>query len=127
MPTSSLPLDIKNLLTDHIESVAHLEVLFLFFNNPLTTWTAASLSKELRSSESSATKYLHLLSASGFIKTSGNENSFIYSPKDETLADDVRKLHEAFQQKPVAVISFLYEKPVDRLKGFADAFKIKKD
>ncbi len=55
------------------------------------------------------------------------KGEFSYAPSDEKIAQDVQKLYSIYQERPVAVISYLYEKPVDRLKGFADAFKIKKD
>lgn len=126
MATSSLPLDIKELLTEHIESVAQLEVLFLFYSDPSKAWSCASLSRELRSNETSAAKQIALLSHVGFVINT-SENYYIYSPKSEKLASDVQKLHQAFVQKQVAVIAYLYEKPKDKLKGFADAFKIKKD
>lgn len=126
MATSSLPLDIKNLLTECIESVSQLEALFAFYKTPGEQWTVASLSKELRSNETSAARQIMHLVKFGFIKQI-DEQHFIYSPSTDKLSADVENLHRTFQEKSVAVIAYLYEKPTDKLKGFADAFKIKKD
>ena len=126
MPTSSLPLDVKDILTNHIESVAQLEVLFLFLKNKETKWSVSQISKELRSSDASAAKQVTLLLRSGFIKAA-EDNCYVYSPVTEKIRDSVDNLYDVFQIKQVAVISFLYDKPNDKLKGFADAFKLRKD
>jgi predicted transcriptional regulator len=106
--------------------VAQLEVLFLFLKNIETNWSVPQISKELRSSDASAAKQIILLVRSGFIKAVDDEH-YVYSPNTEKLRDSIEKLYEVFQVKQVAVISFIYDKPTDKLKGFADAFKIRKD
>lgn len=127
MANSSLPLEIKTLLTDCIESVSQLEALFAFYKNPLNKWTVASLSKELRSNETQTANFIVHLEKCGFIRKEEGAEIYIYAPRDPVLEKNVELLHETFQQKSVAVISYLYEKPKDKLKGFADAFKFKKD
>lgn len=125
MATSRLPLDIKELLTNHIDSVGHLEVLLHFFTHQNQAWTPSSISQELRSHETITRHQMDKLVASGFLKKSAEEN-YLYSP-DEKLAPQVESLHRTYREMSVAVIAFIYEKPTDKLKGFADAFKIKKD
>jgi predicted transcriptional regulator len=127
LANSSLPLEIKTLLTECIETVSQLEALFAFYKNPLNKWTVASLSKELRSNETQAANLILHLERNGFIKKEDSAEIYSYSPRDPLLAKNVELLHETFQQRSVAVIAFLYEKPKDKLKGFADAFKFKKD
>lgn len=126
MPTSSLPLEVKDILTNYIESVAQLEVIFLFYKNNQTPWSVPQISKELRSSDASAAKQVTLLLRLGLIKTTDDDH-YVYSPSTEKLRESIEKLYEVFQVKQVAVISFLYDKPNDKLKGFADAFKLRKD
>lgn len=125
MATSRLPIDVKELLTDHIDSVGLLEVLLVFFNNQNVEWTSASMSLELRSHETIAKIQIQKLLANGFIRENAKEH-FIYSPND-TLHKKVESLSHAYKEMSVAVIAFIYEKPTDKLKGFADAFKLKKD
>lgn len=126
MANSSLPLDIKELLTDHIESVGQLEALLLFYRNPERTWNANSLSRELRNNETFAKRQIECFLQSGFIRESG-EDQYIYSPNTEKLRAAINHLYEVYSEFQVAVISYIYEKPTDKLKGFADAFKLKKD
>ncbi len=127
MPTSGLPLDIKALLTDHIESVGQLEVLFIFLNQPSKVFSGLEISRELRSNEVSATKHILHLVEHGFLQSADGVIGFQYWPKDPEMAERITRLQLAFQERPVAVITTLYEKPTDKLKGFADAFKLKKD
>lgn len=122
---SRLPLDIKTLLTEHIESLSQIEVLFVLFENSNKGWTADSISRELRSHPVSVTRSLSHLLSQGFVK---KENDlFFYFCADLDLHASVVHLHLIYTERPVAVVSFIYEKPTDKLKGFADAFKLKKD
>lgn len=126
MPTSRLPLDIKSFLTDHIESVSQLEMLFLFYKDPLRKWTISNLSMELRSNTTSCTNQIHYFIERRFIKKIENEDAYIFLPSED-FKEKVKHLYETYTEKQVAVISYIYEKPTDKLKVFADAFKIKKD
>lgn len=126
MITSSLPLDIKELLTVHIESVGQLEALYQFFKNPKSQWSALSLSRELRNNETFAKRQIECFLRSQFIIKTTDE-SYIYSPENEELHQTITHLFNVYSSHQVAVISFIYEKPTDKLKGFADAFKLKKD
>lgn len=125
MATSRLPIDIKELLTNHIDSVGQLEVLLMFFNQPDRTWNPSTMSQELRSHETIVRQQMEKLATSGFLKADIHAN-YTYSPTPE-LAEKVENLNRTYREMSVAVIAFIYEKPTDKLKGFADAFKIKKD
>lgn len=125
MATSRLPIDVKDLLTDHIDSVGHLEVLLTFFNNKNRSWSPLSMSHELRSNETIIRQQMLKLSESGFIQEI-QKDEFKYSPS-EKLDARVDHLCQTYKVMSVAVIAFIYEKPTDKLKGFADAFKLKKD
>ena len=125
LPTSRLPLDIKELLTEHFDSVVQLEVLFLFFENPFQTLSAAEIAKQLRNSSTVVKKILERLEKQGFLSQQAPE---IYElTKSEEQKEKIAKVYNAYKERPVAIIAFLYEKPNNTIKGFADAFKIKKD
>jgi hypothetical protein len=126
LPTSRLPLDIKQFLIDNIDSIAHLEVLLKLFSNPEKNWNAEDLSKEMRSNISAATIQLVNLQRKGLIK-SNDDLSYRYEATNAELNKQIENLVLLYHDKPVAVVSCIYEKPTDKLKGFADAFKLKKD
>lgn len=125
MATSRLPEDVKIILTDHIDSVGQLQVLLVFFNKPNMLWTAQSLSQELRGHETIINHQLHSLEASGYIEQL-RPGEFAFTKKAEMLAK-ASLLHDAYRDMSVAVIAHIYDKPNEKLQGFADAFKLKKD
>lgn len=127
MPSSSLPLDIKELLMEHIESVSQLEVLFIFFIQPDRHWTAKEVSQEQRSHPTSIARQIIHLEQHGFLARVGSQDLYSFQPKNDELRAGTARLYEIYKERQVAVISFIYEKPNDKLKGFADAFKFKKD
>ena len=83
------------------------------------------MSLELRSHETIVRQQMEKLLEAGFIKKNHN-NEYSYSPS-EKLHTRVDLLCRTYKEMSVAVIAFIYEKPTDKLKGFADAFKLKKD
>ncbi|MES2526966.1 MAG: hypothetical protein V4598_07750 [Bdellovibrionota bacterium] len=97
----------------------------MFFNQPDRTWNPSTMSQELRSHETIVRQQMEKLATSGFLKADIHAN-YTYSPTPE-LAEKVENLNRTYREMSVAVIAFIYEKPTDKLKGFADAFKIKKD
>ena len=126
LPTSRLPLDIKQFLIDNIDSIAHLEVLLKLFSDPTESWNAENLSKEMRSNITAATIQLESLQRKGLIKS--NDGKFYrYESTNAELNKKIEDLVNVYHDKPVAVVSCIYERPTDKLKGFADAFKLKKD
>ena len=127
MPTSSLPLDIKELLSKHIESVGQLEALFIFFERQEKVWTPELLGRELRSNTTSAARQMAHLSLHGFIQPAAGKDAFQFSSDDKNICHNVERLHSYYKEMSVAMIAYIYEKPQDKLKTFADAFKLRKD
>jgi predicted transcriptional regulator len=126
LPTSRLPLDVKSFLTEMIESVAHLEVLLMLLSYPEKKFSAADVSRELRSNTHSATNQLNHLSQKGLLKSHDN-NCFQYAPLTPEMDEKVKQLYDVYKEMPVAVVTWIYEKPQNKLKDFSDAFKLKKD
>jgi hypothetical protein len=104
--------------------VGQLELLLVFFNNKNRSWTVPQLSQELRSHDTIVKIHTQKLIAHGFVKEV--DGKFTYAPAVD-LNHKVEQLCESYKDMSVAVIAFIYEKPTDKLKGFADAFKLKKD
>jgi hypothetical protein len=126
LATSRLPLDVKLFLTELIDSVSHLEVLLMLFNSKNKEFTAENVSRELRSNTHSAANQLAQLVAKGLLAVR-DEHHFRYCPSTPEIDANVQKLSSLYNEMPVAVVTCIYEKPTDKLKGFSDAFKFKKD
>lgn len=122
---SAIPKDIRNFLTDCIETVSQLELLFFILENKSHSWTADSISKQLRTHPSMASKQMEILSSKGILSKENDQYS--YSPQNKTLEENIKQLHDLYHERPVAIVTYIFTKPEDKLKGFADAFKFKKD
>jgi hypothetical protein len=122
---NSIPKDIRNFLTDCIETVSQLELLFFILENKSSSWTADLISKELRTHPSMAAKQMEILFTKGIL--SKEEDKFSYGPQTTKLEENINQLYDLYHERPVAIVTYIFTKPEDKLKGFADAFKFKKD
>lgn len=117
--------DLKAFITKYIKSVAMLDVLFLFSENPEMAWSITEISSELRTNFRSATDNVsHFLSAGLIVKTS--DDRFIYAPNSEEVRDIIQKLSNEFKEKPVTIITYIYQRSDESLQALSDAFKVKK-
>ena len=98
----------------------------MLFSNPGKEWSADSVSKESRSNMTAATQQLESLARNGLLKSTDSK-TYIFQPTQIENTELVKRLFDIYHDAPVAVVTCIYEKPTDKLKGFADAFKIKKD
>jgi hypothetical protein len=124
---AALPQRVQNFLMTHIDSIEKLEVLLLLRNRTEREWTASAVALELRITEASAAARLEDLTSSRLlVDDSGTPPVYRYSP---TLSEDVRSISElaaAYSERRVSVITFIFSKPQERVRGFADAFLLKK-
>lgn len=125
MSDYSFPEDLKEFLYKYIHSVGLLDVLFLLYKNPEQKWTPYSLSNELRTNVPSATNQLFFLLRNGLVRQDDNDR-FYFRPESNELRDTIARLNLLYQERPVTIVTFIYEKPSQVVKGFADAFKLKK-
>jgi len=120
------PADIKQFIADTIDSVAQLEVLLLLRSEPSKVWTAQEAGKALYSAADVTALLMADLHAKHLLAT-GGENGFVYRPEQAELAALVDQLAELYRQRRVAVITAIYTKPIDKIRSFADAFRLRKD
>lgn len=129
MTQNELPDDVKKLLAEHITSVEQLEILLLLRGRPDTDWTASAVSEEVRTGERSAAARLDDLEARGFLRANshGGEVSYRYAPAAAWLRQAVERLAAAYAERRYTIIELIFAKPIDNLKVYADAFRIRKD
>ncbi len=124
---AALPERVQRFLMTHIDSIEKLEVLLLLRNRTERQWTASEVALELRIAEASAAARLADLATSGLLVSTGEDPAaYRYSP---THSDDVRDISElatTYSERRVSVITFIFSKPQERVRGFADAFLLRK-
>lgn len=124
MAESELSLEMQNFINAHIRSVGDLEVLFLLAEDPRRQWTGEEVSRELRTNANYAQSQLKELCKVGLLE---NESGKFSTRADPQLLDLIYRLRNDYTLRRSTVINFIYEQPLEKIRGFADAFKLKKD
>ena len=124
MAVTELSQEMQNFIDSNIRSVGDLEVLFLLANDPSRQWTSDEVSKELRTNSNYAQAQLKELTRTGLIEF---QNGKFHSHPNPQLMDLVYRLRNDYTLRRSAVINYIYDQPLEKIRGFADAFKLKKD
>lgn len=124
MTDANLPPRVQRFLLAHIDSVEKLEVLLLLRGHADRSWTGGGVAQELRIAEESARHRLDDLCGRGLLSCEGD--SFRYAPGSGADAQAVDELASTYALRRVSVISFIFSQPMDRIRSFADAFRIKR-
>ncbi len=128
MGASGIPQRVEDLLAKHIHSVEQLEALLLLQRDPSREWTAAEVSGELVTQESSVASRLEDLAGRGLVAcVGGSPPRYRFEPRDPREAAAVAELRDVYGKRRVTVIGLIFSKPSDVVQTFADAFRLRKD
>lgn len=129
MRESGLPEAVRRFIADHIDSVEQLEILLLLHHHHQgRTWTAEAVARELRIASVSAGERLEdLVQDSLLTRVGGDPMEYRYAPGSAMLDEAVKGLATAYAERRVTVINLIFSKPVDRIRTFADAFRLRRD
>jgi hypothetical protein len=108
--------------------VVQLEILLLLFGQRERAWSSDDIARELRVDAAWVDSQLGNLCTNGVVTcTTTKPLTYQYQPKSPELDQAVVGLAQAYADRRVTVISMIFSKPIDKLRSFADAFKIRKD
>jgi hypothetical protein len=112
-------------LAAHIHSVEQLEILLWMRQTP-GEHTAQLVADQLRTTLHSAEERLVDLCGRGLL-VAGEGDHYRYEPATAELDATINTLDESYRQAPFAVINIIFSKPVDKIRTFADAFRLRKE
>ncbi|RKH57829.1 hypothetical protein [Corallococcus aberystwythensis] len=128
MTDAGLSSRVQRFITTHIDSIEKLEVLLLLRARTDQAWTASAVALELRITEASAARRLAELKTGGLLLQDGvGADAYRFSPERSDDAQSATELATTYAARRVSVISFIFSRPMDRVRGFADAFVLKQD
>jgi hypothetical protein len=128
MSESGIPEVVRSFIARRIESAELLETLLLVHSEPEREWSPEEVARSIYTVPASATRRLEQLVAMGLARSNGAPNPrYQFAPENEEARAEVEALAEAYRQHRVAVINLIYAQPVDPLRSFADAFKLRRD
>jgi hypothetical protein len=122
--SESLPIELRDFLARHIDSIAQLEALLLARRSPDLAWNAQAAAKRLYIGEPEASDTLAHLAEHGLLTREGA--SYRFHPQSAQLAEWVDLLAEHYKRQLIPITNFVHAKP-RRIRQFADAFKLKRD
>jgi DNA-binding MarR family transcriptional regulator len=123
--TGDLPADVKEFIGKHIYSVAQLEVLLMLRGEPDRTWTLDEITNRLYLQSQMVARLLTDIVQRGFAVQ--EQSCFRYQPANDVVRRLIDRLAHMYQERRVAVITEIFSKPIDFVKAFADAFRVRKE
>lgn len=128
MTKGLIPKEVKRFITEHINSVFQLEVLLLLYNQRAREWGAEEVDAELGIGTEEAGRQLADLHARGLLKVKESPHSlYRYGPETDELDSAVSGLAKAYSERRINVLSLIFSKDVDKVRLFAEAFRLRKD
>jgi hypothetical protein len=115
-----IPDPVRKLIAD-IDSVEQLEVLLFVREHRSRTWTVDEINERLRSSATSVRARLDALAQRGLIEQDSRGYRYEASPELDTT---VAGLARAYAERRFTVIELIFARPTDKLRAFADAFRV---
>jgi hypothetical protein len=122
---NGLPEDVHRFLHQNIESVEQLEVLLLLWRTPERGWTSDEVATAVYSHPSSVIRRLAMLYGQGLLRER-EPGCYQYAPRTVDLHDTVTRLDHMYRERRVAVITLIASKPMENVRAFSDAFRIRR-
>ncbi len=123
--SSGIPEEVRRFLLQCIDSVEQLEVLLLLYRTPERVWSPEAVAQALYSNTGSIARRLAGLHVSGLV-ASAESPSYRYQPSTAALGGTVTLLAETYRERRVAVITVIASKPMENVRAFSDAFRLRK-
>lgn len=108
-----------------IKSVWSVELLLFLRRRREQRFSVDQLIKELRSSRGVVTDVLATFGQAGLVTE--EDGYYRFAPASEELDRLTQELETVYSERPATVVKAIMSAPSEKLKFFADAFRIKKD
>jgi hypothetical protein len=118
--------EVMELARDAFGSVWALELLIILHRNPARAWLSQELINELRSSSVIVGESVARLGSSGLVSVAP-DGAVSYAPANENLGAIVHMLIEEYRARPAAVRRLIVQGSDDKLRSFANAFRLKSE
>lgn len=125
MSADAIPDDLRAFIARHVHSVEQLEILCLLAENPAQVWSEKEVFKLIQSSEKSVAANLRRFLEERLL-VFVSETGYRFSPETPELARLAVALAKSYRERRVTIIETIYSLPLDPVRQFADAFRLRK-
>lgn len=129
MKDSDFSDDFCKFLQTTIESVDAAEFLLLLSAQPderLLVDQARARLTDVNMTTADAIRYAKLFQTRGLVEI-GPDQRVQYRPSSDLLAEHVRLLRQAYNERPVTLVRVIYALRDHKIRSFAEAFNLKKN
>jgi hypothetical protein len=125
MAGGGIPREVERFVRSTIGSVQQLEVLLLLRSGDDRPWTAAEVSRTLKTNPDAAEGYLLSLEGVGLLTRVEDEPpSFLYRPgKQRGVVDDLARVYPSYRSR---IVGLIYSTGNENVEAFADAFRLRR-
>lgn len=123
MAETHIPKQIQRFVAGHIDSVGQLEALLLLRSDG-QSWRAAQVAERLYVGEAETVEMLDSLCSGGLVARCGE--AYRYECRTEELQRMVDDLAQLYARQLIPITNLIHAKS-RRIRGFADAFRFRKD
>lgn len=128
MSDPDFPEALRSFIREMIPSIDAAELLVMLALNPARAYTVDGAVEAMRPTAvtvPAARRYLMHFHAQGLV-AHGSGESYQYSPASPELDEAVRALTQVFNARPVTLVRMIYAPKDEKIRSFADAFRLKK-
>jgi len=123
--SSDISEELRVFIRKYINSVSLLDVLLMLKREASRVWTPDEVSTEMRTNPYYAkTQLEELVAAKILVTIDGRGYQFL---SDSVHGEIIDQLERLYNSRRSTVINYIYSQPIDSIRDFANAFKIKKD
>ena len=121
--SGNISVELKNFIRRYVNSITLLDVLFHLKKHEGKNWAPEDISLEMRSNTVFARSQLEDLVRMGVVICEQDRYRY-HSGELSVLVD---KLEVLYNTRRSMLTNYIYSQPIDSIRDFANAFKIKKD
>lgn len=116
----------KSFLTYHVNSVMALELLLLLYRDRDVTWTAQSVTRELRCGEGWASAQLEALHAVDLAAPDQAVPAGYRFSGDKQQSSALAEIADAYKRRRNSVIHLIFSSMGSDVQAFSDAFRLRR-
>ena len=128
MSDPDFPEELRSFIQEAIPTVDSAELLVLLATHRDRHYSLVELLEAMRPTiitEAAARRYLGTFYERGIISARADD-AYQYSPSSPELDATVRALTRVYNERPVTLVRVIYAPKDEKIRSFADAFRIKK-
>ncbi len=119
--------DLRDFIVNELSSIAQLELLLLLHQDARKDWNAEGAARALYTATAATAALLEGFRARGFVSVSeSTPPRYQFASRTGEQQQLVSDLAELYQARRVTVINLIYAGPEQKLRSFAEAFRLRK-